>query len=68
MLYKHYPDKWKQMKDIEDRLNSVGDTKQQPRWHISKSIKQLEDKFKHRDKQQVFDLDFEPLSDCFCKI
>jgi len=69
MLYKHYPDKWNYMKDMELKLNNDENKKMwTPRWHIDLTTIELEKKFKKQDTQQTMELDFEPLKDCFCKI
>jgi len=69
MVYKHYPKWWKFMKDMEYKLNNDDNSRKIcPRWHTDLYIGDLEKKFKTKDKQQTLDLDFEPLSDCFCKI
>lgn len=69
MLYKHYPEKWKYMKDVENKLNTdenrIGFY---TRWHDKLTIDQLEQKFKQKDKQQTFTFSDEPLADCFCII
>jgi len=69
MLYKHYPEKWDYMKQMEHNLNTDENrTGFYPRWHTELTIAQLEEKFKKKDKQQTFAFDDEPLADCFCVI
>jgi len=68
MIYKHYPKWWKYMKDMEEKLFKMNLASDTPQWHTELTTVQLEIKFKKKDKQQTFNLDFEPLADCFCKL
>jgi len=68
MLYKHYPKWWEYMKKMEKKLQKMDLASTTPQWHTELTTEELEKKFKKKDKQQTFDLDFAPLSDCFCKI
>lgn len=62
--WENYPKKWEYMKDMENKLGGAFND----RWHIKKSLSQLEKEFEIKSKQQVLDLDFEAPADCFCKI
>lgn len=71
MVYKHYPDKWEYMKNIEElirikRLETNED--HYPSWHIKLFTHEMEKQFKQKDKQQTFEFEFEEVQDCFCKI
>ncbi len=69
MLYKHYPKHWEYMKVTEQKLNNdVNKTGVYPRWHIKLFCHEMEALFKKKDNQQIFEFDFEPVQDCFCKI
>jgi 3'-phosphoadenosine 5'-phosphosulfate sulfotransferase (PAPS reductase)/FAD synthetase len=71
MVYKHYPEKWSYMVDVEHRLKLAREAKGQkhyPAWHGTLFTNEMEKLFKKKDKQQTFEFDFEPVQDCFCKI
>lgn len=71
MIYKHYPEQWAYMVDLEKRLHKAkeknGETPS-PAWHDLLTINQMEAQFKKRDKQSTFEFDFEEPRDCFCVI
>jgi len=70
-VWKHFPDYWKFMKDIEARLQyyiKQGFKVINPYWFEgNRTTQQMEFMFKHTSNPMM-DFSDEPLKDCFCKI
>lgn len=69
MLWKHYPEVWKEIKKYEKEVNMF-DSAIQKHWFSNfRTCANMEKKFKKADKQgSLFDFSDEPIKDCFCKI
>jgi len=68
-VWKHFPDTWDYMKDIEYRLAKIEKVKSRTWFTKFRSCEDMENIFKEKDKQgSLFDFSDEPLKDCFCKI
>ena len=71
-LYKHYPEVWAYMKDLEGRVTTArkknGEASIYPAFHTKYFTDQLEEQFKKKDRQATFEFEHEPVRDCFCKI
>lgn len=71
MVWKHYRKHWDYMVEIENRLKEErgkNGEKYSPAWHDKLYCKDMEELFIRKDKQQIFEFDFEPVQDCFCKV
>lgn len=68
-VWKHFPDTWNYMKDVEYRLSKFDKVKNRTWFNDFRSCEDMEKLFKQKDKQgSLFDFSDEPLKDCFCKI
>ncbi len=72
-VWKHYPDVWKKMFDIEHSLYNferAGMTVINKHFFMgNKTLEDMEKIFIEKDKQgSLFDFSDEPIKDCFCKI
>ena len=68
-VWKHFPDTWEYMREIEKRLSKFDKVKSKTWFNDFRSCEDMEKKFKKADKQgSLFDFSDEPLKDCFCKI
>ena len=72
-VWKHFPETWEYMKDIENQLQSLeeqGEKIKNKTWFTDfRNCNDMEKKFIKSDKQgSLFDFSDEPLKDCFCKL
>ena len=70
-VYKYYNHQWEYMKNIENKL--IQEKKKRgesisPCFSTDMFCEDMEKLFKKKDKQAIFDFEFEPIQDCFCKI
>ncbi|WP_457744110.1 phosphoadenosine phosphosulfate reductase domain-containing protein [Sulfurimonas sp.] len=69
VIWKHFPDTWEYMKNIEYRLSKFDKVKNRYWFNDFRSCEDMEKKFIKFDMQgSLFDFSDEPLKDCFCKI
>ena len=68
-VWKHFPDTWEYMKDVELRLSKIELVKSRTWFNEFRYCEDMEKKFINADRQgSLFDFSDEPLKDCFCKI
>ena len=71
MVWKHYKKDWLYMVEVEKELEKLkldNNEKHSPAWHDKLFCSDMEKLFIKKDRQKIFEFDFEPIQDCFCKI
>ncbi len=68
-VWKHFPETWEYMRDVEERLSKFDKVKSATWFNDYRSCGDMEKKFKKADKQgSLFNFSDEPLKACFCAI